>query len=274
MAEYHPLELAYASEYPGEVATFLATQGDAAIAAALDDLPAEQAAALVAKLPHGNAVRVLTSRDDEYIANWLVTAGVDDALALLLHLDEERRSSVLAMLPRRRLRHSLSRLLVYPQTAVGALVDPKAIRLDAAMPLAEAVSILRLDKPAAEQSIWLVDEHGRYVGRLDLGGLLAAPSETLRLADLLIPVRPLRAETTLANARDFSEWRRHLELPVIDHEDHMLGTLSHARLLSALAADVSGDSGIAPGVSALARQYFRVLGICLDGLLGPRGRER
>lgn len=270
MADCHPLELAYAREFPGEVATFLATQGDEAIAAALDDLPAEQAAALVARLPHGSAVRVLTARDDESIASWLSTASVDHALALLLHLDEARRSSVLAMLPRRRLRNNLARLLMYPQAAVGALVDPTAMRLNASMPLSEAVAILRLDKPAAEQSIWLVDEHGRYVGRLDLARVVAAPAETLSLADSVIPVRPLRAETTLVNARDFSEWGKYLELPVIDHEDHMLGTLLRARLLSALAAEASGENGIAPGVSELARQYFRVLGICLDGLLGPR----
>lgn len=272
MAESHPLELAYTREFPAEVAAFLATRGDEAVAQALEDLPAEQAAALVARLPQGHAVRVLAARDDEHVAAWLTAASADDALALLLHLDEGRRTSLLGLLPDRRRRRTLGRLLNYPQTAVGALVDPTATRLNAAMPLVEAVAILRVDAPASERSIWLVDDDGGYVGRLDLCRVLVAQSARLRLDELLIPVRPLRADTTLANARDFSEWQKYLELPVVDHQDYMLGTLSRARLLSALAAGRTAASGVGP-VGELTQQYFRVLGICLGDLFGRRGRS-
>ena len=273
MADPHPLELAYIREFPGEVAALLATRGDEAVAEALNDLPAEHAAALVARLPHGHAVRVLVAHDDEHVAGWLNAASVDHALALLLHLDEDRRTRLLPLLPDRRTRRTLRRLLNYPQTAVGALVDPTATRLNAAMPLAEAVAILRVDNPASEQSIWLVNDDGGYVGRLDLCRVLVAPSARLRLDELLIPIRPLRADITLLNARDFSEWQKYLELPVVDHLDHMLGTLSRARLLSALAAGRPAGNGLGP-VSELTQQYFRVLRICLGDLFGRQGRSR
>jgi Mg/Co/Ni transporter MgtE len=274
VAEPHPLGLAYTREFPGEVAAFLATLGDEAVTETLNDLPAEHAAALVARLPHGHAVRVLVARDDEHVAGWLNAASVDHALALLLHLDDVRRTSVLALLPDRRTRRTLRRLLNYPQTAVGALVDPTATRLNAAMAVVEAIAILRVDNPASEQSIWLVNDDGGYVGRLDLCRVLVAPSARLRLDELLIPVRPLRADITLLNARDFSEWQKYLELPVVDHLDHMLGTLSRARLLSALAAGRPARNGLIPGASELTQQYFRVLGICLGDLFGRQGRSR
>lgn len=273
MPDPHPLELAYTREFPGEVAAFLATRGDEAVAQALEGLPAEHAAALVARLPQGHAVRVLAARDDEHVARWLHAASADHALALLLHLDEARRTRLLALLPDRRARRTLRRLLNYPETAVGALVDPTATRLNAAMPLAEAMAILRVDAPASEQAVWLVNDDGGYVGRLDLCRVLLAPSARLRLDELLIPVRPLRADITLANARDFSEWQKYLELPVVDHLDHMLGTLSRARLLSALAAGRSAASALSP-VSELMQQYFRVLGICLGDLFGRQGQGR
>lgn len=274
MADAHPLEKAYAREYPGEVATFLAAQGDEAIARVLDRLPSDLAGAVAAKLPQGHARRALAARDDASIVNWLNAAGADNAMALLLNLAAARRTSVLAALPDRRMRRTLRRLLNYPDTTVGSLVDPAAMRLDAAMPLARAVGILRTDKPGSEQSIWLVDGEGAYLGRLDLSRVLVVESAKVKIGELLVPVRPLRAEVSLVNARDFSEWDKFLELPVIDHLDHMLGTLSRSRLLAALAATRPADSGLIPGMGELAQQYFRVLGICLGDLLGQRGRDR
>lgn len=273
MPELHPLGLAYAREYPGEVATFLASQGDEAVAAAVEALPEREAAAVVARLPNGHAARVLAGQDDAGVAAWLDVASADHALALLLHLDETRRARVLDLLPRPRMRHALERLLNYPQTSVGALVDPTAVRLDAAMPLAEAVAVLRTDAPGPEQSIWLVDEQGRYAGRLDLARVLATASDKLRLAELAIAVRPLRAETTLATALDFAAWQKYLELPVIDRHDHLLGALSHARLVSAAAEGGHAENGFVAGMGELTRQYFRVIAICLGDLLGLQGRS-
>lgn len=270
----NPLKLAYAREYPGELAAYLATQGGQAIAQALDGLPAKHAAAIVARLPQGHAAHVLMRHDDERVARWLDAASLDDALALLLHMDEARRAVILDTLPDRRSRQALRRLLTYPAAKVGALVNPAATRLNAATPLAEAVSILRSDELGTEQAIWLVDEAGGYLGLLDLGRALVARSDRLQLGELLIPVRALRAETTLADAREFSEWIKYPELPVIDHLGHMLGTLSRGRLLSALGGGTSAEKGLIEILSELTQQYFRVMGICLGDLFRMRGPGR
>ena len=268
------LELAYAREYPGEVAAILAAQGDEAIVRVLEGLPQQDSAAVVARLPNGHAVRFLAEQEDAKVAGWLDAASADHALALLLHLDEARRARVLDLLSKPRTRHALERLLNYPHTSVGALVDPSAIRLDAGMPLADAVAVLRTDVPGPEQAIWLVDGQSRYVGRLDLGRVLTTTSDKLRLSELLIAVRPLRAETSLANALDFPEWQKYVELPVVDRHDHLLGTLSRARLKAAVTSGNFADHGLAAGVAELTQQYFRVIAICLGDLLGLSGRNR
>ena len=274
MSELNPLELAYAREYPGEVAALLASQGDEAIIRLLEELPRQESAALVARLPNGHAARILADQQDPKVAGWLDAARQDHALALVLHLDEARRRRVLNLLPRPRMRHALERLLNYPQTSVGAVVDPDAVKLDADMLLADAVAVLRADVPGPEQPIWLVDGQSRYVGRLDPGRILTATSDKLTLSELLITIRPLRAETSLANALDFPEWQKYLELPVVDRHDHLLGTLSRARLAAALGGGNTADHGLTAGVSELTRQYFRVIAICLGDLLGLKGRHR
>ncbi|MEX0900097.1 MAG: hypothetical protein WD081_05340 [Gammaproteobacteria bacterium] len=273
MAEPHPLCVAYARQSPGELAAFLVALGDDAIPQTLARLPDAEAAALVAHLPRAPAARVLGAQRDERIVEWLEEAALDDALAIALQLDEGRRTRVLDALPDRRKREALKRLLIYPQTAVGALADPTAVRLDASLPLGEALAILRVDRTGAERSVWLVDGTGRYVGLLDSSQALIAKSETQKLADLCISVRAIRADTIIADAGDYPDWQRYSELPVVDHLDHLLGALSRERLVAALGTNAPREAGLTDVVGELTTQYFHVMGSALGELFGRSTRR-
>lgn len=271
--ETHPLKLAYARQHPGELAAWLAGHGPGAVREALNDLPADTAAPLLARLPQGPLERELAERDDEQLIRWLNAANPDHALTLLLHVDGPRRGRVLAGISSARKRRTLERLLIYPRETAGALVNPAALRLEVTTPLAEAVTLLRADAPEPDTTVWLVDDAGLYQGLLDLGGALIAESNTLTLRSFLIPVKALRAETSLLDARRVREWLEYSELPVVDHRNHLLGTLSRARLMSALKTTSGPGSGLGDGLSELTRQYFQVLGTCLGDLFGPGGRR-
>jgi magnesium transporter len=241
---------------------------------ALADLPDTVAAAVVARLPHGVGMRILSRLDDERIAVWLGQAGLDDALAILLHVDAGHRTRILDVLPNRRTRRTLRRLLVFPPDSVGATLNPAAIRLDAGMALRDAVALLRRDELESEQPMWLVDGEGVYRGRLDLGRALMARSDRSRLRKFLVDVKPLRGETTLLSARDHGEWLDHAELPVVDELGHLLGSISRARLMAALESIHPSDPGLADGVSELVRQYFRIMGTCIGDLFSPGRTQR
>lgn len=274
MSDVSPLTLAYAREYPGELASWLAARGTDTVAQTLDGLPDGVAAGLVARLPHAHAVQALARQTDEQVSRWLNAAEADQALSLLLHLDETRRPRMLAALSSRRRRRALTRLVVYPGGTTGALVDPAAPSLDAAMALSEAVAILREHVPAPERPIWLVDEAGTYLGQLDLKGALVARSEAVSLKAFLVPLRALRAELTLDDACQDDAWLAHPELPVVDYLGHFLGALSRARLQSAQAGGTVTDPMRTDSTAELTRQYFRVMGALLDDLLrsGRQGR--
>lgn len=269
-----PLTIAYARRFPGEVAAHLARGGIEETIQALAGLDDEAGAAVVARLPHGIGMRTLSGLDDERIAAWLGAAGLDDALAILLHVDAGHRTRILDALPNRRVRRTLRRLVVFPADTVGATLNPAAIRLDAGMILREAVALLRNDEAESEQAIWLVDGEGNYLGGLDLGRALTARSDRARLKKFRLDIKPLRGETTLVNARDHGEWLEHAELPVVDELGHLLGSISRARLVRELDSAGLSDPGLADGVSELVRQYFRVMGICLSDLFGAGRTQR
>ncbi|MCA1798068.1 MAG: hypothetical protein LC632_01075 [Xanthomonadaceae bacterium] len=274
MAALNPLRLAYAQRFPAEMAQLLAAQGADAIAAGLDGLPEKSVAALVAHLPRGHARRVLEQQEDMTLGEWLDKASLDEALAIARHLDDERRIRVLESVSAVSRREALKRLLIYPRTTTGAVADPTAPQLQAALPLSDALDLLRGDRASSERAIWLVDAQGRYAGLLDANRALVAPSGRYTLADLSLTVRPIRADITLADARDFPEWNLYPELPVVDHLDHFLGSLSRERLLAALGDDLRAETGLADAVTELTQQYFHVLRSVLGDLFGPRGAKR
>lgn len=269
-----PLKFAYARRFPGEVAIHLSRYGSEETVQTLEGLPDDVAAAVISRLPHGSAIRALAGQSDERIAAWLGAAALDHALAIVLHVDAGRRAGILDALPGRRTRRTLQRLVVFPTDTVGANLNPAARRLASDMRLGEAVELLRRDEPESEQAIWLVDGEGNYVGQLDAGRALAARSDRSRLGEFLVAIRPLRAETKLTTARDYAEWLEHPELPVIDGLGHLLGSISRARLMAKLGSTNASEAGLADGIGELARQYFRIMGICLGDLFDTRRTRR
>lgn len=268
-----PLKIAFAQDHPAELASLLASQDADFVHDALHDLPAAEASSVVARLPHGLAARYLNSLPTRRMRECLSAARLNDALALLLCLDPAHRSEILDQLEDRKRRAALKRLLIYPQTTVGALVNPDAIRFEIDMPLSEAVDILRMDVPEPEQYIWLVDGEGKYAGLLDLSHALVAQSDDQKLGELAIAVSPIRAETSIGQAMNFVEWQNHAELAVVDHLGHMLGTLPRASLLDALNESGAGDSTLAGDFGVLTRQYFHVLGALLGDFVGPGKKD-
>lgn len=273
MSAGHPLREAFARDHPGEFAALLAGLSHDELLEALNGLPADAGAGVIARLPHAMSVRILASRSDEVVSAWLARAALDDALTLVLHLDEDRRERILATIPLRHMRRTLERLVVYPRKTVGALVDPTAVKLQASTTLEQAIELLRAGQHGEMEWIWVVDAESRYVGLLDLAAALLARSHQMPVGELAVRLEPLRAETSLLTARDVGEWMKHPELAVVDHQGHLLGALSRERLMQTLRDEAPREVGIVDGLTSLTEAYFRVMGLCLGDLLGQRRRS-
>jgi magnesium transporter len=265
------LSEAFARNHPAEMASFLAAEHPQALIETVLNLPDAAAAAVVSHLPHGTANEVLNQVDDGQAGTWLAESSVGQALNLVLRLDPSRRAGILQNLPDRAMRTRLERLVVYPRRTLGALVDATAIRLHAAAPLHEAVSILRGHNEADQGPVWVVDESGRFLGQLDLVKVVLASRPDAQVRDCTNPVPPLLAESSLLAAHDDPSWLHHLSLPVVDYDGHLLGSVSREQLIRTLAEEApEPGNGLEAALTSMATEYLRFLATSLGELLQRR----
>ncbi len=264
------LTQAFARNHPAEMASFLAADRGETLVSTILDLPEDAAAAVVSHLPHGAARIVLGQVSDQQATRWISEATLGQALNLVLRLDPARRTGILQHLPDRAQRLRLERLVVYPRRTLGALVDAAAIRLNADTPLHEAVLILRSQDDFGQGPIWVVDDAGRFLGQLDLARVVLISKDDAQVRDCLDPMAPLLAESSLLAAHDDPNWLQHLSLPVVDFDNHLLGSVTREQLLTALAEESPNANSMGDAVASLATQYVRFLSVCLAELLQDR----
>ncbi|WP_439638575.1 magnesium transporter [Nevskia sp.] len=256
------LTLRYLLDYPREAAR------------RLERLPAEDIAAVFTSQPLHALMPVwrgLTS-DIEQAVLPLLPAKIarhiltelepTEAVALLNRVGEDRRSEYLALLNPEiadELRASMARL---PDSA-GALMDPRFLAFDAALPVAEALRRLRRAGRRSVREIYLVGDGGRLEGRVEIQDLALAEPEQL-LADLRQPIIAV-VDDSVPREEVVEALEQHetlTELPVIDFSGRLIGVIHQAELVNAMQEETSLDIQTMVGASkderALSSPLFAV----------------
>jgi Mg/Co/Ni transporter MgtE len=189
-------------------------------------------AALKTMLPY-NAAKCILAMSPTSGSKYLASLTVREAAAILRHTDVESRKNLIDLLPRQKaIRVAL--ILGYPQSLVGAWIDPIAMSLPITGNVADAR--LRIANEGYDHStIFMVDDTNRIRGSVSLVQLLLQAQDEVSLSALSQNVPgTLRASMTLENAFDSKGWSEADLLPVTDREDRFIGVLRYADLRRAL----------------------------------------
>ena len=180
-----------------------------------------------------------------------VLRGANPHLAVLLvgHLRPAERSARLAELPDS-VRAELERLLAFPEDSAGFLMDRVFEPIRPEMRVAEVLERLRGAEVRRVRSLFVVDDEGRLLGRVDM--------QDLALADLDIQVETLMQQATgavaITDPREVIVERldeaRLDALPVVDLDQRLLGVVRYASLFHAVEAEASVDLLTMVGASA------------------------
>ncbi len=229
-------------------------------AARLEDLPDDEAAALLAGEPVHVAAPVWDAlspdREDALLARLPAEAAARlvaalapaRAAALLRRLEATPRAALLARLDPAVARE-LGGLLAYPPDTAGALMDPRVTVLRGDLPAAAALARLRERTAPRAREIYVAGGDGRIEGRVAVEELAVAEPG----AALAALARPLAASVQELAPREEAverfERARAAELPVLDFEGRAVGVIRQSALVAALQAEATVDIQTMVGAS-------------------------
>jgi CBS domain-containing protein len=187
------------------------------------------------ELDEDQASDLLEARTDAQIADVLAHMRSDDAADALLDLPQERRLPVLDLLPELQ-RNKITILLGYQEATAGGLMSVDYLSLPATSTAADAiraVSQASQMQPEALVVAFCHDEDQRLAGAVTLVALLqSAPDVTMKTLADPNPVH-VHPDADLPEITGAMADYNLLVLPVLDHDDHLIGVLTIDDILEA-----------------------------------------
>ena len=214
----HPADLADLVEAAGRA------EAEEILTAVHDDPELE--ADLFEELETSHQREFLEQREDAEIAEVLARMETDDAVDLLLELDEERRTAIVELLPPVQ-RRRCEALLGYEPATAGGLMSPDFICLYAQATVQEALERIRGSHAAAEtlETIFVMSTSRRVQGGIPLADLVRADP-----GDVLAEIAPIpRTVVVDAGVEEIARLMTDYDLTivgVVDGEQRLQGVVT------------------------------------------------
>ncbi len=169
----------------------------------------------------------LKKRSDEEVGELLGEMEPDDAVDLLLSLDQDRRANVLSLIPATA-KAAVDRLLKYHPESAGGVMTTDYISVPATATAAETCASIRNrgELPKNLWSIFLVDPEGKLSGQLSIGALITTdPDVPLETVADLDPPKVLPDADISEVAITMADYNLAV-LAVVDEEYRILGAVT------------------------------------------------
>jgi magnesium transporter len=251
----------YFLDYPRNAAQRLEEMPPKAAAQALAEHPAPVLAPVFVDLAPDVAAAIVGLLPAALRQSLLEELPPNETVRLLAQLDTKKRAKITATLDSA-VAEEIERLLQYPADSAGRLMEPRISYFRGRFTVEETIDRLRQARAQSTRSLFIVDEHGKLIGRVNLQEIAVAPHGT-RLLEL---ARPVTASVGPAATREevveVLEQHKLVDLPVVDTEGRLLGIIYHSTLIKAIHAEAMADIQTMVGASAdehaLSRPLFAI----------------
>ena len=215
---------------PAELSELVARLPPQRAAEALHAIGEDRAAATVSIVRPGLGGRLVGALTPETATGVLTTMPVDDAVAVLRHVEPERRDDLLADVPPPR-RAALERLLAYSSGTAGGLMTTDIRTTRADEPRDDVLRRLRDDPPALEGlfTVLVLDDAGRLTGVLPPSALIRGSAEP-------VAALTVTADTPVGQVAELFARHDLLAVPVVDGENRPLGVVAVDDVLEEILA--------------------------------------
>lgn len=209
----------------------------------LEEMDDEEAAELVGSLSTAAAIRIVDQMEPDEAADLLGDIDPAQAAAILAGLEDPEE---------------LRPLLLHPDDSAGGLMTSAFLALRRRMTAAEALKAIHEWKPSEETiyHLFVVDQHGRLCGVVNLRQLIVAEPDTL-IADIMdAEVIAVPAGTDQeACARLMTRYDL-LTLPVVNDKYQLLGVITFDDIMDVLEDEATEDIQRLGGAEPLEGSYL------------------
>ena len=227
-----PIKLKFSHEklsklHPADIGNILNQLDPADRHEVLDTLDVEIAAEALSEAEDEVQASTLSSMDAERAADILEEMPADEAADVLGDLRKDQRETILQHMDAEE-REDVRELLSYPDETAGGLMTNEFVALREEFTAEETIDHLRRLCPDAETIyyIYVTDPEERLTGVISLRDLIIARPET-KIADFMITnVRSVHVEASVEEVAHLFERYKLLALPVIDHDNELLGIIT------------------------------------------------
>jgi magnesium transporter len=209
----------------------------------------------------GDGTRIMLELPQETTLALLSEMLPNEALQFLNLMEDADRVRFLAALTPQ-IGDEISKLMRYPETSAGRLMNPMVQTFRSTMTAWEALQKLRAAGIHRAQSLFIVDDDNRMRSRVFIQDMAIAEDDT-PLAELERPVTEyVNAMASVDEVQELLEKDRNADLPVIDADGKLIGVISHAAMVQSIQEDATADIQTMVGASkderALSAPMFAV----------------
>jgi len=233
----------YSDMLPADLASALMDLPEERMIEVAEELDDERLADVLEELPEDEQIEIVQDLDDERAAEVLELMQPDDAADLMQNLPEDRAEAILELMDEEGA-EDLRRLMSFDEFTAGGLMTTEPVICSADSTVAEAMALIRRKEvaPALAASVFVTlppyeTVTGRYLGMVHFQRLLRYPPHE-RLGTILdTDVEPVSPDTHISKIHRTLANYNLVALPVVDHENHLIGVVTVDDVLDHLLPD-------------------------------------
>ena len=223
-----------------------------------DVLGDEELGALISRLHDADAADVLERLTADQAADLLEEIDPDDATDIFSRVEPQFTEGILvAMEPAEAA--ELRELLAYPPDSAGGLMTPAFVAIAPDLRADEAIVALRRVAEEAEtiSYVYVVDAADHLLGVLSLHRLVLGRPDAPISELMYTEIMSVRVDTDQEEAARYLRDRNLLALPVVDHENRILGIITADDVHEVLEEETTEDIERLGGSAPLDEPYLR-----------------
>jgi magnesium transporter len=206
-------------------------------------------------------IEIIETCDSESVSTLVADMPADDRVDLLNAVDEEVSQTLTSLVPVEK-RRDILRLQSYPEGTAGAVMTTEVARLPELLTVRSALEELSRIAENLETIyyIYIVDNENHLRGAVSARQLVThlnrpnMPITDLMERNLVTVEATDDQESVAAKVADYD----FLAIPVVDHEQHLVGIITHDDVIDVLQREATEDAHLAGAVGPLQVGYLSV----------------